>query len=83
MRGPAPKHTAVVFLVVMKKVKPAFPRALAVVLFGTVLVYGLGLHDGGVAIVGEVPSGLPTPQVPVLDADVMRRRSPLRFSIVR
>lgn len=55
-----------VVLTVLKRLSPAFPRFLLVVVLGTVAVWGLGLHEQGVAIVGAVPQGLPSPELPPL-----------------
>lgn len=51
----------------LKKWNPKFPGALTVVVLGTLLTWGLGLHEAGVAIVGNVPAGLPSPSVPGFD----------------
>ena len=59
---------SIAILLVMKKINPGWPRALVVVVVGTLAVWGLGLHDRGVAIVGEVPAGLPSPAMPSFDA---------------
>ena len=59
--------SAIVVLVALKKLAPSFPRALIVVLVSTVLVWGFGLHDSGVAIVGDVPAGMPPLAIPTLD----------------
>lgn len=58
-------------LVLLKRYRPAFPRALLVVVGGSLAVWGLGLMDAGVRIVGDVPSGLPAPMMPTLDLDAM------------
>ncbi|RZO57782.1 MAG: solute carrier 26 family protein, partial [Sandaracinaceae bacterium] len=58
---------AVVILLVLKKRAPRFPGALTVVVLGTLVTWGFGLHEAGVAIVGDVPAGLPTPSVPGFD----------------
>lgn len=72
---------AVVLLVVLKKVAPAFPRALAVVVLGSLAVLGLGLGDGAVAIVGEVPAGLPPFALPALEMDAVGKLLPTAFAI--
>ncbi|WP_435258935.1 SulP family inorganic anion transporter [Thioclava sp. FR2] len=36
----------------------------------TVVAWGFGLGDRGVALVGDIPSGLPTPALPPLDMDL-------------
>jgi len=50
---------AMTTLVVLKAKAPRVPRFLLVVGASTAAVWGLGLHEMGVAIVGEVPAGLP------------------------
>jgi SulP family sulfate permease len=72
---------SVVVLVVLKKVAPRFPRALAVVVGGTLAVWGLGLNDMGVKIVGDVPAGLPAMAVPSLDMGVMKELLPTALTI--
>ncbi|MCA9936574.1 MAG: STAS domain-containing protein, partial [Anaerolineales bacterium] len=55
---------------------------LVVVLLGTGLVWGLGWHEsGGVAIVGNVPAGLPPLTMPTLDGDVWRLLLPTALTI--
>lgn len=56
---------SVITLVVMKKYAPRLPRALVVVVVGTLAVFGLDLADAGVKIVGSVPAGLPAPSAPL------------------
>jgi sulfate permease, SulP family len=64
---------AVAALVLLKRRWPRFPRALAVVVVSTLAVWGFDLHAHGVAIVGSVPSGLPTPKLPAWDTSAMSR----------
>lgn len=68
-------------LMFFKKVKPAFPSALAVVLLGTLAVFFGGLNQMGVAIVGDVPAGFPAPGLPVLDFDAMKALFPIALTI--
>ncbi len=42
-----------------KKIHKSLPTPLIAVVFGILAVWGLGLSENGVAILGEVPSGLP------------------------
>jgi len=72
---------SIVLLVGLKKVSPKFPRALAVVVLGTLAVWGFGLHEKGVAIVGGVPAGLPMPSVPAFDFAVVRELIPTALTI--
>lgn len=60
-------------LFVLRKLWPQLPNALLIVLAGVALVYGLGLQDRGVAVLGAVPSGLPPAfHMPSLDWDEAR-----------
>jgi SulP family sulfate permease len=54
---------SIVTLLLLKRFAPRFPRALVVVVAGTLAVVALGFSDGGVAIVGNVPAGFPTPSI--------------------
>jgi sulfate permease, SulP family len=59
-------------LVLGKRVAPRVPTALLVVAGATIATAALGLTNAGVAVLGEVPAGLPLPTVPALQtADVI------------
>ena len=58
---------AIVLIKTFKKINHNIPGALVVVVGGILAVYFLGLQNAGVQIVGEVPSGLPSLQVPTVD----------------
>lgn len=62
---------SVVALVTAKKRLPRFPTALAVVVLATLVVWVLGLSDRGVAVVGEVPAGLPGFSIPTVDSETL------------
>lgn len=47
-------------IILLRKWKKAFPSALVVVGVGTLVTYLFNLHESGVAIVGQVPEGLPS-----------------------
>lgn len=72
---------AVGALVAMKKWAPRWPRALVVVAVSTALVWALRLDQRGVAIVGEVPAGLPGIAVPSLDVSSLRALLPTAIII--
>lgn len=72
---------SVIALLVLARLRPKFPRALAVVVVGTLLVWALGLDARGVAIVGEVPRGLPRPALPVFDLGIMRELLPTALAV--
>jgi sulfate permease, SulP family len=58
----------IVGLRVLRRVAPRIPGALVVLTAATVLV--AVLEPAGVAVLGDVPSGLPTPTVPTLGLDI-------------
>ncbi len=72
---------SILLLVGLKRWKPVFPRALAVVVLGTVAVWGLRLDEAGVAIVGSVPAGLPSPSMPTMDWESIRALLPIAVTI--
>ena len=71
----------IVVLVVLKKAAPRFPRFLVVVVGGTVAVWGLGLVEHGVAIVGAVPGGLPSLSLPPVQTDAILSLLPIAVTI--
>jgi len=73
--------TAIAALLLLKRFAPRFPRALAVVVLGTLAVVGLGLSEGGVRIVGDVPAGLPAPSLPGVSADALTQLLPMALTI--
>jgi high affinity sulfate transporter 1 len=48
-----------VAMVVLRRLAPRLPAALVVVVSGIAAVVALGLHRHGVAVLGQVPAGLP------------------------
>ena len=56
--------STLVLILVLRKVSPALPAPLIAVALATATSALLGLADQGVAIVGQVPSGLPMPHLP-------------------
>jgi sulfate permease, SulP family len=59
--------TGILIIAGMKKIKSAIPAPMVVVVLGIIVVWLFGLDSVGVAIVSEVPAGLPGFQVPDLD----------------
>lgn len=55
-------------LLLVERFVPRVPGALLVVVAGILLIVLLGLDDNGVAVVGDIPSGLPGIGVPDLSA---------------
>jgi sulfate permease, SulP family len=63
---------SIVALIALGRVFPRFPAPLAVVGAATLGAYALGLHEAGVAILGDVPSGLPGPVLPTVGVEHLR-----------
>lgn len=55
---------SIAVLTVFRRLKPFFPAELFVLLAGTGAVVLFGWADAGVKVVGQVPTGLPTPELP-------------------
>lgn len=62
---------SIAIMIALRKWRPMVPGALIVVVLGSLAVWLLGLDSRGVAIVGQVPSGLPLPALPVWDPEAM------------
>ncbi len=62
---------SIVLIILLRKIHRAFPSALAVVVLSTLATYYLGLEDKGVKVVGDIPAGLPTPTIPLIDMDMV------------
>jgi sulfate permease, SulP family len=60
------------FLLGVRARWPTFPGPLAAVVAATVVVWALGLESQGVAVVGPIPSGLPSFHVPALTVNDVR-----------
>lgn len=56
-------------LVVAPRVVKALPAALLALVAASLVVHFLGLGQAGVATIGAVPGGLPSPRIPVVPAD--------------
>jgi SulP family sulfate permease len=73
---------SVAVLLALKKWKPMFPRALAVVVLGTLAVWALGLDSAAsVAIVKDVPAGLPGLTMPAFSWDAVMQLLPTAITI--
>jgi SulP family sulfate permease len=51
-------------LLLLGRLAPRLPGALIAILIATAFVAALSLHENGIKVIGEIPSGLPTPVVP-------------------
>ncbi|PRP91823.1 putative sulfate transporter [Enhygromyxa salina] len=73
---------SLVALVSMRRYAPRWPNYLLVCVVGIVLAWALDLPAHGVAVVGEIPRGLPRPQLPSFELDTMRALLPAAASIL-
>ncbi|MEZ4988038.1 MAG: solute carrier family 26 protein [Saprospiraceae bacterium] len=65
----------------VKKVSAAIPGSLLAVVFGILTVWGLGLADKGVKIVGEIPGGLPSFTLPDASLSTLSTLLPTAMAI--
>jgi SulP family sulfate permease len=72
---------SVITLVVLKKVSPRFPRFLLVVAAGTLTTWAFGLDQMGLAVVGEVPAGLPSISLPWVNLELVGQLFPIALAI--
>ena len=72
---------AIVLIQLVKKWKKSFPGSLLAVVAGILLVWGLGLHEQGVKIVGKVPGGLPAVGLPHFDWATIQSLLPIALAI--
>ena len=73
---------AIVMIVLLRKINKKIPNALIVVLVGILVVkYFKGPFEG-VAIIQEIPSGLPSFGVPEIDISQLRELMPIALTLV-
>lgn len=71
----------IVVLLGMMKWLPRVPGPLVIVLLSALLVYFGNLESQGVAIVGNIPSGLPTPSFPLFSYEAIRELFPTAVTL--
>ena len=71
----------IVLIHTLKKRTPRVPGSLVAVVAGIVGVALTGLHEVGVRIVGEIPDGLPSLSIPVLDWNTIQALLPMAAGI--
>ncbi len=62
---------SIAVIILLKKWKQAFPGALTVLVLATVATYFFELNEKGVAIIEEVPKGLPSFMIPEMSYETM------------
>ncbi|HMQ64453.1 MAG TPA: sulfate permease, partial [Flavilitoribacter sp.] len=73
--------SSLALIIILKKIRKAFPGALLAVVIWTLIVWVFGLHEKGIEIVGEVPKGLPGFMIPKLSGGVLTELLPLALTI--
>ena len=73
---------AVVIIMALRKVNKKIPNALIVVILGIVAVKYFGKSLSEVAIIKEVPSGLPSFSVPEIDFEQIKELMPIALTLV-
>lgn len=68
-----------VLILVLKKLTPRIPAPLIAAALGAVVVFAMNLGAKGVAVVGAVPAGFPTPLIPTVKTSEL---SPLLFGAI-
>lgn len=72
---------AIILIKSIKKINNNIPAALVVVVLGILGIYFFNLNDIGVNIVGDVPSGLPSFQVPTLQYSRISELLPIALTL--
>ncbi len=72
---------SIVILYLFKKYKKAFPSQLVVVILGILTVWGFNLDSKAVKIIGKIPEGLPSFQVPNISIENIQTLLPIAITI--
>ncbi|MGB2226247.1 MAG: SulP family inorganic anion transporter, partial [Polaribacter sp.] len=73
---------SVLVIIILKRINKKIPNALIVVVFGIILLKYFGVHFDRVAIVKDIPSGLPGFSMPTYDLDQIRELMPIALTLV-
>jgi sulfate permease, SulP family len=72
---------AIALIMTLKRINKSIPGPLVVVVLGILVVYFFKLADGGMKIVQEVPSGLPSPALPAMNWAQISELMPIALTI--
>lgn len=81
-------HTTIIgviacaIIIIFRKINKKIPNALIVVVFGIITIHFFGAQFSDVAIVKDIPSGLPKFSIPVLDFELIRDLLPIATTLV-
>lgn len=73
--------SSIALLLLSKRLAPRFPIAFVLVAASTLLTWLLGWDEAGVAVVGKVHGGLPTPSLPPMDLATIEHLLPAAAAI--
>jgi len=73
--------SALLILILLRRWRVTFPRALVVVVASTFVVWAFGLDDMGVDIIGRVPRGMPPLAIPDVELATLGRLAPIGVAI--
>ncbi|NVJ88259.1 MAG: solute carrier family 26 protein [Flavobacteriaceae bacterium] len=73
---------SVITIIIFRKINKKIPNALIVVAFGIVVMKYFGSTISEVAIVKEIPSGLPSFSMPIIELDQIRELLPIALTLV-
>ena len=71
----------IALILLLKKINKKLPGLLIAVVLGILIVWGFGLNEHGVKIVGEVPKGLPLFGMPAFSSDIIQALIPTALAI--
>jgi SulP family sulfate permease len=72
---------AIIFILGMNKISKKIPTPLLVIILGILAVFFFGLESKGIGVVGEIPSGLPSFQVPEIQMDRLGQLLPIAITV--
>jgi SulP family sulfate permease len=81
-------HTAiiglisVIIIIFFRRINKKIPNALIVVVMGILIMRYFGSQFDDVAIIKEIPSGLPSFSMPQIDVDIIRELMPIALTLV-
>ncbi|MBD3637899.1 MAG: sulfate permease [Crocinitomicaceae bacterium] len=71
----------IIIIMLIRKWKRAVPGALIVMVLAIVVTYFMGLHELGVKILGEIPTGLPKVQLPEITTQRITDLAPIATAL--
>ncbi|CAM1334103.1 SulP family inorganic anion transporter [Tenacibaculum aestuariivivum] len=73
---------ACILIMIFRRINKKIPSALIVVVLGVVVIYFFEKYFIDVAIVKEIPSGLPSFSIPIIDVALIRELFPIAATLV-